>query len=80
MALQALYCLQTAREGGTERKTVKSKKDLKKSKKVLDKQNKVRYTNSVPNTNTTGRKEIRPTNEKENRYENRNVSLLLSYR
>ena len=31
---------------------VKPKKDLKKSKKVLDKRNKMRYTNSVPNNRT----------------------------
>lgn len=62
--LYSLYNKGVPRGRAVQNENRQAKKDLKKSKKVLDKQNKVRYTNSVPNTNTTGRKEIRPTNEK----------------
>lgn len=75
------FIIKAYRERGRYRtKKRSSKKDLKKSKKVLDKQNRTRYTNSVPNTNTQPDVKKYVHNKRRSSYENRNVSLLLSHR
>lgn len=73
--------IEAYRKGGRYRtKNGQAKKDFEKSKKVLDKQNRTRYTNSVPNTNTQPDVKKYVPNKRRSSYENRNVPLLLSHR
>ena len=75
------FIIKAYRKGGRYRTKIRSsQKDLKKSKKVLDKQNRTRYTNSVPNTNTQPDVKKYVPNKRRSSYENRNVPLLLSHR